>query len=306
MTDPELTPHQREVAHWQAELLRRIQHLEHEHSRISQQGYEGYDGTDPQLEWTMHLDALAAEREALERQALQAGVESAWIEDVRELGSRTAVAPQRAELPSASSEVQQFWFDMMAPDLWALERMAYLAAAYQDRVATGRVTFEISPTQARHFERNMRVHHKRATALAHMAQVSTAEGQQLWGINRAGWLRLHTSYIGAQTEDGLRTELRKYMSADPGLAVPPYVAVDADGEPIPRAESLPPAPEQMIAEAYTAIRTQFVEDALAPDVAMTAAIELALPPAVVGEWSSESSPTTGISPDPHKQAGPEP
>ncbi|WP_157124332.1 hypothetical protein [Nocardia pseudovaccinii] len=305
MTDPDLTAHQRELARWQTELLRRIQHLEGEHTRISRLGLDGYDGPDPQLEWTTHLEALIAEREALEQQALQAGVSPDWIADVRELGSRPVTVSQEVQLPSASSEVRGFWFDMMAPDLWNLERMAYLAAAYQDRVATGRATFEISPIQARHFERNMGVHHQRATAFAHMAQVSEAEGEQLWGIGRAGWLKLHNSYISAQDETGLHNELRGYMSADPGLPVPAYVAVDDDGQPIPQADSVPPAPEQMIADAYAAIRTQFIEDALAPQ-GMTAAIEQALPPGLVGQWNSETTPTTEMSPHAHKEAGPEP
>ncbi|WP_433622254.1 hypothetical protein [Nocardia sp. CA-120079] len=219
--------------------------------------------------------------------------------------SRTATSPQQVESPSVSSEVRGFWFDMMAPDLWNLERMAYLAAAYQDRVATGRATFEISPTQARHFERTMRVHHQRATAFAHMAQVSVAEGEQLWGIGRAGWLKLHNSYVSAQDETGLHDELRGYMSADPGLPVPQYVAVDDDGQPIPQADSVPPAPEQMIADACAAIRTQFIEDALAPQ-GMTAAIEQALPPGLVGQWNSETTPTTERPPHTHKEAGPEP
>ncbi|MFE9328224.1 hypothetical protein ACIHDR_43445 [Nocardia sp. NPDC052278] len=306
MTDPDLTAHQRELARWQTELLRRIQHLEGEYTRISRLGFDGYDGPDPQLEWTTHLQALSAEREALEQQALQAGVSPDWIADVRELGSRTATSPQQAELPSASSEVRGFWFDMMAPDLWNLERMAYLAAAYQDRVATGRATFEITAIQARHFERNMRVHHRRATAFAHMAQVSVAEGEQLWGIGRAGWLKLHNSYVSAQDETGLRNELGKYMSADPGMPVPPYVAVDDEGHPIPRADSVPPAPEQMIADAYAAIRTQFIDAALAPQGEMTAAIEQALPPGLVGQWHSETTPTTEVSPHARKEAGPEP
>ncbi|MEV0766256.1 hypothetical protein [Nocardia sp. NPDC050435] len=283
---------------WQAQLLRRVQHWAAELTRISELGPAGYDGTDltPAQEWASQINALQAALESAEDLARQAGLEPAWIEDIRELGHRTATtAPQADPTPgtvTAATSAQQFLVDMMNLDLWNLQRMAFLVAAYQDRVATGRSSITFTPQQRQQFGETMRAHWTKATRLAQAAGITAAEAEQSWGVGSNGWHALHRSYVSAHDEAGLVAEMRRYLRAEHVTTLPPGVAAEDPGS-TPGAPSVP-TPEDLVADAYAAIRANFIDTAVADlegGRAAAEAIESALPAA---EATDRSATTTDL------------
>ncbi|MGW0251119.1 hypothetical protein ACWDYH_31270 [Nocardia goodfellowii] len=299
---------------WQAQLLRRVQHWAAELTRVTELGPAGYDGTDiePTQEWVSQLDAVQAQLETAEELARQSGLEPAWIEDVRELGhrsARTAPAPQSPPTTiTASTQAQQFLVDMMDVDLWNLQRMAYLVAAYQDRVNTGRSSMTFSPEQRLRFLETMGAHWANATLLARAAGLTATEAEQLWGTGSSGWQVLHRSYVSAHDEVGLVAEMRRYMRADTVAALPPGVIDAPRSTPgTPRV----PKPEEMIAQAYAAIRANFIDNAVTdPESgrATAEAIASALPAAEAGDWSVTTTDVDHVLPGTASEldSGPDP
>jgi hypothetical protein len=294
MTNPEPAPLPQTVVEWQAQLLRRIQHLAGEHTRVLGAGYEKFDGADsdadPQTAWQAHLEFLDVQREQAEQAALLAGVEAAWIDDARELGSRGTRVPQRAparQNPSRDNAAQEFYIDMLGLDLWHLERMAGLSAACEDRIATGRWSFGTDPIAARRFAQNMALCYERVTALAHAAQITATEADVLWGVDAEGVRRLHAVTVATYDELTLVNEWNSYAIASPDLAVPPYIPTDpATGTPVAGGEVTAPTPQQMIAAAAACLRAEFVDaavsregefDLVADPAAITEAVDAALP-----------------------------
>ncbi|MGO4613024.1 hypothetical protein AB4305_03610 [Nocardia sp. 2YAB30] len=299
--DSEFSPPQT-VVQWQAQLLLRIRLLAAEHTRILDAGWENFEALttdgDPQTAWRTHLDGLEAQREQAEQTALTAGVEAAWIEDARELGSRSTRPRVDAGLrqnPSRDNAAQDFYVDMLALDLWHLERMAGLSAARADRIATGRWSFGTNPIAAAQFAQNMQLRYERVTALAHAAQITTAEADLLWGPDAEGSRRQHAVHLETYDELTLVNEWNSHATARGELAVPPYIPTDPDtGTPIAGAEVTPPTPQHMIEAATAALRAEFVDAALGRDgdldlgpTVITGAIDAALP---AGEHTWDSEP----------------
>ncbi|MEV0766385.1 hypothetical protein [Nocardia sp. NPDC050435] len=294
---PRQQPDRQPDPKWQAELLRRIQHWAAEHTRLTALGADGYDGTDigPTQEWAAQLDAVQAQLDTAEELALESGLEPAWIEDIRELGHRTDPMTRMPESAPATTPAatayQQFMADKMSVDVWHLQRMSFLVAAYQDRVATGRSSITFTPAQLGRFGNRMLAHHERASALARGAGITAAEGERWWGPSPAGWQALHISYVSAHDEMGLVGEMRRYMTDDPAATLPPGVA---DFEARTGAQAGPPPPEAMIADAYAAIRAHFIDHAVADlegGRAAAEAIESALPAAELADRSATSTHT---------------
>lgn len=325
MTGPELPDYDRLLAERQAELLRRIQDLAGEHARITGLGYHGYDGTDSdaQAAWSAHLGALDAQREAAEAAALAVGVPEPWIEDIRELGSRIGGSPRPLQPPAPlPNEASSFLVDMLLVELVQLQRMAMIAAAVEDRIATGRSMIPLDPAGSAYLRQNMELKYQRATALANAAGLSAAEGRHLWDLDAPTWQRMHASTIATYTEAELLAQWRQCAHPSPEMALPPYVGVGTDGIPPTRAELLPPTPEDMISHAAAAIRRDFIDAAIDIDTAIdpqgriSAAIEAALPTEVEPNDSLEPrtaglpgrSPDTHLEsdPPPHRDAGPDP
>ncbi|WP_063043319.1 hypothetical protein [Nocardia pseudovaccinii] len=295
--EPESSPPQSEVQ-WQAQLLLRIRLLAAEHTRILDAGWENFETVtaedDPRTVWQTHLDGLEAQREQAEQTALTAGIEPAWIEDARELGTRSSrprVDAGVRQNPARDNAAQDFYVDMLALDLWHLERMAGLSAARADRIETGRWSFGTNPVAAAQFSQNMQLYHQRVTALAHAAQITATEADLLWGPGADGDRRHHAVHLETYDELTLVNEWNSYASPRDDLAIPPYIPTDPDtGIPVAGAEATPPTPQQMIATATTSLRAEFVDAAIsgaaseferaADSTAISEAIDAALPEGV--------------------------
>ncbi|WP_039804468.1 hypothetical protein [Nocardia araoensis] len=308
MTTPEseFSPAQT-VAQWQGQLLMRIRLLAAEHTRITDAGWEKFEALtsdgDQQSAWQAHLDGLEAQREQAEQTALTAGIEAAWIADARELGrhsTRPRVEAGVRENPVRDNAAQDFYIDMLSLDLWHLERMAALAAARADRIATGRWSFGTNPGAAAQFARNMQLYHQRVTALAHAAQFTATEADMFWGPAAEGARRGHAVHLETYTELDLVAEWNAYAAPSPDLAIPPYVPTDPDtGTPTAGAEVTPPTPQQMIDTAAASLRARFVDAALHNEhadadsgaaAAITAAVDAAVATAEHA-WDTEPDPS---------------
>ncbi|WP_327097024.1 hypothetical protein OIE68_45395 [Nocardia vinacea] len=304
--EPEFSPPQ-SVVEWQAQLLLRIRLLAAEHTRILDGGWENFEtltgDDDPRTAWQTHLDGLEAQREQAEQTALTAGIEPAWIEDARELGiqsTRPRVDAGARGNPVRDNTAQDFYIDMLSLDLWHLERMAGLSAARADRIATGRWSFATNPIAAAQFAQNMQLYHSRVTALAHAAQITTAEADELWGPVAEGARREHAVNLATYDELTLVNEWNSYASVRTDLAIPPYVPTDPDtGIPIAGAQVIPPTPQQMVDAATASLRAEFVDAAIntasesdhtAEPTAITDAIDAALLEGAYG-WDSEPNHT---------------
>ncbi|MGW5217385.1 hypothetical protein ACWEQA_05915 [Nocardia sp. NPDC004085] len=308
MTAPEseFSPAQT-VAQWQAQLLMQIRLLAAEHTRITDAGWEKFEALtsdgDQQAAWQVHLDGLEAQLEHAEQTALTAGIEAAWIEDARELGrhsTRPRVEAGVRENPVRDNAAQDFYIDMLSLDLWHLERMAALAAARADRIATGRWSFGTNPAAAAQFARNMQLYHQRVTALAHAAQFTATEADTFWGPAAEGARRGHAVHLETYTELDLVAQWNAYAAPSPDLAIPPYIPTDPDtGTPTAGTEATPPTPQQMIDTAAASLRARFVDAALHNEptdtdpgaaAAITAAVDAAV---ATGEhaWDTEPDPS---------------
>ncbi|MEV6140495.1 hypothetical protein AB0L63_31535 [Nocardia sp. NPDC051990] len=312
----------RTVVQWQAQLLLRIRLLSAEHTRIQDAGWENFEALtadgDPQQAWQTHLDGLEAEREQAEQTALTAGIEPAWIEDARELGiqsTRPRVDAGVRQNPVRDNAAQDFYVDMLSLDLWHLERMAGLSAARAARVATGRWSFAVNPIAATQFAQNMQLYHERVTALAHAAQITSTEADELWGPVAEGTRRDHAVNLATYDELTLVNEWNSYATVRTDQAIPPYVPTDLDtGIPIAGAQVIPPTPQQMIAAATASLRAEFVDAAINSPVsefgrdaeptavteptAISEAIDAALPEGAYS-WDSEPDHTDQIT-NPHR------
>ncbi|MFD4431495.1 hypothetical protein [Nocardia sp. NPDC058497] len=298
------------LAERQGRLLRRIQHLAGEKLRVDVAGpamFADSGGTEsPEQVWQQRLDHLETERVEAERDALLAGVDRGWIDDARELGSRSITAADRAVVrqhPDRATGIQEFYIEMLEVDVWHLERMAGLDAARTDRIGTGRWSFDDNPDAQRQFYTNMFRHHQRITVLAAAAQITSIEGEQLWGASVEGIRRMQTAAIAHLGEAALAQEWNSYARPDPMLRVPPYVPQDPmTGTPTAPTLVVPPSPRKMLIDANAALRTQFVETALhraepvdlaAEGIAITTFVDAAL--ADDGElvWEPDNDPPPG-------------
>ncbi|WP_433620923.1 hypothetical protein [Nocardia sp. CA-120079] len=305
------------VVEWQAQLLLRIRLLAAEHTRILDGGWENFEALtvddDPRTAWQTHLDGLEAQREQAEQTALTAGIESAWIEDARELGiqsTRPRVDAGVRQNPLRDNAAQDFYVDMLSLDLWHLERMAGLSAARADRIATGRWSFATNPIAGAQFAQNMQLYHERVTALAHAAQITATEAGELWGPVAEGVRRQLAVNLATYDELTLVNEWNSYATVRTDLAIPPYVPTDPDtGIPIAGAQVIPPTPQHMIDAATASLRAEFVDAAInsaasesdhnAEPTAITDAIDAALPE---GAHSWDSEPDHGDqTTNPHHQ-----
>lgn len=323
MTTPE-SEFSEPVFAWQAQLLMRVQFLAAEHTRIRDSGWVNFEALtadgNPHTAWLTHLVGLEAERELTEQTALTAGVEPAWIEAARELGWRSAPPPVDAgprQNPARDDAAQDFYVDMLALDLWHLERMAGLSAARADRIATGRWSFGTDPVAAAQFSQNMALYHERVTALAHAARITAIEADLMWGPPSAGERRQHTVHLETYDELTLVNEWNSYATARGDLAVPPYIPTDPDtGTPVAGAQVTPPTPQHMIAAATAFLRAESADAAIrnaasgsdrgADSTAITDAIDSALPEGAQG-WDNEPDNTQDTSDTPHRfELGPDP
>ncbi|MFX0578787.1 hypothetical protein [Nocardia nepalensis] len=313
--DPESSPPQT-VVQWQAQLLLRIRLLAGEHTRILDAGWENFETLtaedEPRTAWQTHLDGLEAQRERAEQTALTAGIEPAWIEDARELGiqsTRPRVEAGVRQNPARDNAAQDLCIGMLSLDLWHLERMAGLSAARADRIATGRWSFATNPIAAAQFAQNMHLYHERVTALAHAAQITATEADELWGPVAEGVRRQLAVNLATYDELTLVNEWNSYATVRTDLAIPPYVPTDPDtGIPIAGAEAIPPTPQQMIDAATASLRAEFVDAAInnaasesdrdVEPTAITEAIDAALPEGS-HSWDSETDHADQIT-NPHR------
>ncbi|MFD5179420.1 hypothetical protein ACFWM1_26675 [Nocardia sp. NPDC058379] len=276
------------LATQQGRLLRRIQALAAEQHRVAEAGpamFADSGGVDPPaLVWQQRLDHLGKDRVQAEHEALLAGVDRGWIEDARELGARATEAPERAvtrQHPERATGAQEFYLGMLEIDLWHLERMASLDAARTDRIATGRWSFDAPPEAQHQFYANMFTYQQRVTVLAAAAQLTRGEGELIWGASVEGLRRGHIAAIGHLDETALAAAWNAYAAPDPMLRVPPYVPTVATGTP----SAVPPTPREMLLNADTALRSEFVaaslaaaaaEEAESSGTAITSAVDAAL------------------------------
>ncbi|MFD8101046.1 hypothetical protein ACFV24_16020 [Nocardia fluminea] len=313
--------HEPSMSQRHGELLRRVQNVAAQLREVTDAGPGMFDdgvSADSQLVWTERLETLRIESEHAEFEAMLEGVDPGWVLDARELGKRGAKSPSPHVVrshPARANEAQEFYLDMLEVDLWNLERMASLEAARVDRIATGRWSFDHDPIAAAQFADNMAALHNRVTVLAAAAQLTPAEGDSLWGSSVEGIRRVHAVTFAAYDEQALAQEWNGYARADPALAVPPYVPRDPEtGKPTDPAAVGPPTPGQMLADARSALRVQFVDTAIrdsestdlaAESTAITAVVDAALGEDREWTWEPDHDPAAGRGREISTDRGPE-
>ncbi|WP_280493034.1 hypothetical protein [Nocardia asiatica] len=268
------------VEQWQARTLLTIGHLAAEHARILDAGWTGFDALDdggPEAAWQQHLEALDGERERLEQTALSAGVDPGLIADAAALGQqrtrpRVDAVTRELSSPARDDAATGFYVDMLMVDLWRLERMAALAAARNERIATGRYSFGADPVTEARFASNMDLYHQRVTALASAARITAAEAEELWGSSAESARRHHAIHLHGSDELALVQEWNSYARPTNELASPPYIPLEPDAATVtPDTAVLLPSPQQMIAAAEASLRSQSRDTELVgPDTGTTA------------------------------------
>lgn len=288
MTQPEPLPEQMVVPQWQDSLLRRIHHLAAEFVRIEALGAHGYDGTDgtSEQEWLDHLDTLSAVREATERLALSVGIPQRWIERARNDGAGRPEPDTAAAEEVHAAEAKQFYLDMLGVDLWNLQRMAFVAAARNERIAQGRYEFGADPVAGAEYRRNMAVLHTRVSALSAAADLTPIEAQNLWGGAEVENLT-HATAVAVTRWDNLTLEFawRRYATPTSDADRPPYIPFESrDAASNRHPASLPPQPEQLIEQATEALQARTSRPVTGP-FTIDAAVETFLPAGTRRVWA---------------------
>lgn len=288
------------VEDWQGQLLRNIHILSAQHTRLMATAAAPVGDQEPDEEQQRaHAEAVNAVEgllEQTEQTALSAGVPAGWIADMRELGARGA---RPAPVPEPGSPVsvvpvrdavsQQFYVEMLSVDLWHLERMAGLAAARADRIATGRWSIGADPGAEGRFAEAMARRWERVNALAHAAELTDSEAETLWGVGADGIRRFHANALNTSNEAALAQSWSDYAHSTPDLAIPPYVPADHSAGTQPSTPTAP-APQEMIAAASAALRSTFIDNAITAATHYDAAIA---PEAGSENWDT----STDIEPD---------
>ncbi|MBF6326617.1 hypothetical protein IU451_29395 [Nocardia cyriacigeorgica] len=290
------------VEDWQGQLLRSIHMLSAHRTQLVATpvvpvGDQELD-EEQQRAHAAAVDAVEGLLEQTEQTALSAGVPVGWIADMRELGARGARPAPAPEPGSPVSAVpvrdgvsQQFYVEMLSVDLWHLERMAGLAAASADRIATGRWSISTDPgAEGRRFAEAMARRWERVNALARAAELTDSEAQTLWGAGADGIRHFHAGAVSTWTEATLVQAWSDYAHSTPDLAIPPYVPAGAGAG---AQESAPtvPTPQQMIAAASAALRSSFIANAITAATHDHAEIT---PEPEVENWDTR----TDVEPDP--------
>ncbi|AVH20320.1 hypothetical protein C5B73_01385 [Nocardia cyriacigeorgica] len=267
MTTPSRDGHRADtVAEWQSQLLRHIQQLEFDRTRLATAEYHsGPNATiDPELsaERARTLDGLEAAIEVAEQTAITAGVPPDWVADARELGRRNVTPPVPGpvrQMPERAEGVDEFYLDMLTLDLWHLERMAALEAARRDRMRTGRWSYRQDDATTQQFLDNMRLRCERISALAAAANITPAEADALWGSGGGSERRRQADSLRDYGELELARNWYGYARATSELAIPPYIPTASTAAP---ADLAPPTPQQMIGAAIDSQRTAFIAAAI--------------------------------------------
>ncbi|WP_280378164.1 hypothetical protein [Nocardia wallacei] len=298
------------VPEWHQRLLWQIGYFASEHERISRAGPAGYDGTDSDstAAWRSHLDALDAHREVAEQNALSAGIPADDITHARTDGIRRAAATTAVRDPAASTgtalpgAVKEFYLDMLSVDWWQLERMALVDTARRIRMPEG--LYGLGDGDARTvLERNMRLLHTRVTALAAAAELTDAEGDQIWSNPGPDAWR-HYAAVTVDTWDNptLEHTWRSYTTPLTDPSVPPYIPVDpTTGVPTGQLHTLPPTPDELLAWTGHALTTAPHAASPRREPETHAAVDAALPATTHRHWTPE--PSTAAGPDRPPEAG---
>ncbi|TLG01730.1 hypothetical protein FEK35_23830 [Nocardia cyriacigeorgica] len=260
------------VEDWLGQLLRSIHMLSAQRTRLVATpvvpvGDQELD-EEQQTTHTEAVNAVEGLLEQTEQTALSAGVPAGWIADMRELGARGARPAPALESGSPVSVVpvrdavsHQFYVEMLSVDLWHLERMAGLAAARADRLATGRWSISTDPDAEGRFAEAMARRWERVNALARAAELTDSEAETLWGAGADGIRHFHAGAVSTWTEATLVQAWSDYADSTPDLAIPPYVPV-APGAGAQASTPTAPTPQQMIAAASAALRSSFIDNAI--------------------------------------------
>ncbi len=308
------------VPQWQMRMLLTIGHLAAEHARILDAGWTGFDAVDdggPEAAWQQHLEALDGEREGWEQTALSAGVDAGQIADAAALGQqrsrpRVDATTRALSSPARDDAAMSFHVDMLAVELWRLERMAAIHAERSERIASGRYSFGGDPETEAKFIANMELFHQRATVLAGAARITAPEAQELWGSGAEPVRRHHAIDLERDNELDLIQKWKTYARPTDEPTRPFYVAPDpATGTRAVATSVSPPTPKQMILAAQASMRAEFLDAALAGAAtelgtdattalaAISAAVDDALP---VGFTST----APGVGTDHHIDIDPDP
>ncbi|MFF3224094.1 hypothetical protein ACFYV7_14980 [Nocardia suismassiliense] len=299
MTTPSQPPPPERVIDWRDQLLRSIQQLAAEETRVWKAGYEnGEDPNGDQARRTVFFTKLVdlrGRREHFEQQALSAGIPAQVIDDVREYG-HNGTLPASARAMSERNRagehtIEALCQDMLTVEMWDLERMVSLEALRRDRIETGRWPFGNNPLAVWKFAENTHRQYQRVNALAAAVGITATEAATMWGATAESLRRLHAVTIERLDELSVVAEWSRYAMASPKPARPPYVSEDLNVDKVlADAGVTPPTPQQMLDVAEAALRAEFVDVTTdhdsGPSTALTRAVESAVSESA-SSWGGE-------------------
>ncbi|MFE9575307.1 hypothetical protein ACFYO1_02890 [Nocardia sp. NPDC006044] len=314
MTDP--TP---SVWDRMLDQLRGIQRLAAEETHVRHLLTNYQSSGDPRLdeqrqaELTGTLADLQLQRERVERQALEADIPPAVINDVRRVGlggARPVPALDPSTGPASRDYFEKFCLDMIEVERWDLERMLSLEVLRRKLIASGRWSFGQNPLAVWKFAENTHVQYQRVAALAAGARLTATEAATVWGGTAETLRQLRAVTKEHLDEMSVIAEWSKYATASPKLPRPPYLSDDLDvAKVLADAGVSPPTPQQMFDIAATALRPEFTDATAdhsigAGPTAMTQAVNDALPEGTP-DWSSERDETQYRTANSYPDLGPD-
>lgn len=269
-----------EPAQW-SDWMHRIQNLAADVSRFHESGtmlIGEADPADPPRQVRQQADRLDAALDDAEQQARAAGLDLTWIHDARTVGSQQGASPHPSavrRVPLRELGIERFFLDLLDLDLWQLERMAALDSAVHLRVAArhGGIAVESARTSA--LLEHMHVRFSRASSLVVGAQITSEEGERMWGAGADAMRRMHATATDQMSDAQLLEQWQEYADADARLRMPLYRRQDPDtGKFVEDSLTDLPSPQRMISRAVLIRETRPPEgtEHLATEQALGAAI----------------------------------
>ncbi|MBF6369925.1 hypothetical protein IU469_30060 [Nocardia puris] len=306
------------IVGWQAQLMRTVEHWAQLERKERVRGAAKYaaeasDDVPAEEVAAAALDAIQTQRELAEQLAIEGGVDPAWVRDiVRTVLLAGSPLPAPVLVPDRlirATEGEQLIADLLQVELYHLDRMTAIAAAIEDRQATGRWLLNIGPEKTQTFIDRLQLRHQRVCAHADAVQITGDEGRRLWGDMAEGVRRQHAIWALNATETGLASAYVSFTMPTGEQSVPPYI--DPGDGAARTTDAAPPSLAEWMRAARMTFQNEFVAAATgqtadpdSPGTDAGTAIAAALSPdtalATVGE---EPTPPPGVEPPSRQEHG---
>ncbi|MRH92945.1 hypothetical protein GFY24_36945 [Nocardia sp. SYP-A9097] len=283
-------PNPRNIAAEHLELMQQIQQLALESGQLLARMYEPGLNMPPAQNIITRINELDRERDLTEIQARASGVPPEWIDRVRTLGQRGFLWRPDQSLPDLAPTEGRRPVQRVAEDIERLKDMAAVDVAYFHQRAADPALRQPESAAGDQFWRNMTAVWMRAGRTAAAIGMNAHERTKLWTVTPGEWERRVHRYLNDHDGNDLRSRWHGYadntIAADARKSLNSLRRAGRHGPDIPLPD-MPLSPDQMLAQAHAAAKTQ-PESSIRQGDLLASAVDAALPDEPASSWSADS------------------